>query len=142
MVHGSGPGPVVRLRRIATPPEPELLGLALGNLAVSQFASGRGAAADATLTEQLQVWRRAFEAPDLRLAEKLEGMAGQVQKGFGRRQWVIDLLREAVVIRQAQPVVVNCRSISRSELDHALGRISTTQKVPMVCPSSLSGTPT
>lgn len=100
---------VVRLRRIATPPEPELLGLALGNLAVSQFALGRGAAADAALTEQLQVWRRAFGPLDLRRAEKLEGMAEQVQKGFGRRQWVIDLLREAVAIRQAQPVVAGGR---------------------------------
>ena len=96
---------VVRLRRLATPPEPELLGMALGNLAVNQFALGDSAAADAALTEQLAAWRVAFGPQDLRRAEKFEGMAEWVLKGFGRRLWLIDLLREAVAIRQAQAVV-------------------------------------
>ncbi len=55
------------------------------------------------LKEQLDTWRAAFGKHDLRLAQKLEGQAEYVQKGFGRTRWVVELLQEAVEIRKANP---------------------------------------
>jgi esterase/lipase superfamily enzyme len=92
---------VVRIRRLAEPPEPELLALALGLAAPLLFAADRPEEADAHVREALDAYRRAFGAHDLRMAQQLEWQAALVQKGFGRMQWAVELLREAVAIREA-----------------------------------------
>lgn len=94
---------VVRIRKAARPVDHELLALALGVQATALFALDRSEQADAVLREQLESWRRAFGPRDLRLAQTLEQHAELVQKGFGRTRWVIELLREAIAIRDANP---------------------------------------
>jgi esterase/lipase superfamily enzyme len=94
---------VVRLRRHVSVLKPELLADALVTQGAVLFALQRPEEADAALSEHLALWRQVFAATDLRLAEKLEQNAEHVQKGFGRRVWVIELLREAVDIRQKHP---------------------------------------
>jgi esterase/lipase superfamily enzyme len=91
---------VVRIRRLARPPEHEQLALALGLNATLLFAADRSEESDAQLRESLDEYRRAFGPHDVRLAQKLEGQAELVQKGFGRTPWVIELLREAAAIRE------------------------------------------
>ncbi len=93
----------VRIRKAVRPVDQELLALALGNQAVILFALERQAEADLLLKEQLDTWRAAFGKSDLRLAQKLEGQAEFVQKGFGRTRWMVELLQEAVDIRKANP---------------------------------------
>lgn len=94
---------VVRIRRLTRPPEHELLALALGLDATLLFAADRGEESDAMLREALGEWRQSFGANDVRMAQKLELYAESVQKGFGRRAYVIELLREAVAIRAGDP---------------------------------------
>lgn len=94
---------LVRIRRAAKPLDYELLALALMTQATALFALGRSEEADEALREQLESWRDAFDARDLRLAQKLEGQAEYVQKGFGRTEWAIELLKEAVEIRNEHP---------------------------------------
>jgi tetratricopeptide (TPR) repeat protein len=94
---------LVRIRRAAKPLDYELLGLALGTQATALFALGRSEETDKALREQLASWRNAFPPEDLRLAQKLEGHAEYVQKGFGRTEWAIELLKEAVEIRKGYP---------------------------------------
>jgi esterase/lipase superfamily enzyme len=94
---------VVRVRRVAQPPDDELLALALGLNATLLFANDRSEESDAMLAESLDAWRRAFGPKDIRTAEKVEMQAELVQKGFGRTDWVVDLLREAADIREANP---------------------------------------
>lgn len=91
----------VRIRKAARPVDQELLALALGNQAVVLFALDRGADADLVLKEQLDVWRALYAKNDLRLAVKLEQQAQYVQKGFGRTRFVVELLQQAVDIRNA-----------------------------------------
>ncbi len=91
---------VVRIRRLAIPLDHELLALALGLNATLLFAADRSDESDAQLRESLDEYRRAFNPPDVRLAQKLEGQAEFVQGGFARTPWVIELLREAVAIRE------------------------------------------
>jgi esterase/lipase superfamily enzyme len=91
---------VVRIRKAARPVDHDLVALALGTHAVILFALDRGAEADETLREQLATWRKALDPNDIRLAQKLEAHAEYVQKGFGRRRWVIELLKEAIAIRE------------------------------------------
>lgn len=94
---------VVRLRQAAKPLDYELLALALGPQATALFALGRSEEADEALRQQLASWREAFGAKDLRLAQKLEGQAEYVQKGFGRTEWAIELLKGAIEIRNDHP---------------------------------------
>lgn len=94
---------LVRIRQAAKPLDYELLALALAQQATALFALGRSEEADEALREQLASWRKAFAAGDLRLAQKLEGQAEYVQKGFGRTEWAIELLKEAVKIRNRHP---------------------------------------
>jgi tetratricopeptide (TPR) repeat protein len=58
---------VVRIRKAATPPDEELLALALDTHATLLFAAERSAESDAALSESLDAWRRAFGPNDLRL---------------------------------------------------------------------------
>ncbi|MEP6739632.1 MAG: alpha/beta hydrolase [Caldimonas sp.] len=92
---------VVRIRRLDAAGDPELLAGALDLGATALFANDRIADADALFAGGLVAWRKAFSPPDVRLAEKLEGNAEFVQKGFGRTRYVIELLREAIAIRRA-----------------------------------------
>lgn len=94
---------LVRIRKAAKPLDYELLALALAQQATALFALGRSEEADEALREQLASWRKAFAAGDLRLAQKLEVQAEHVQKGFGRTEWAIELLKEAVKIRNRHP---------------------------------------
>jgi esterase/lipase superfamily enzyme len=94
---------VVRIRRLARPPEHEMLAMALGLNATLLFAADRSEESDAQLRESLEEYRLAFDKDDVRLAQKLEGQAELVQKGFGRTSWVIEMLRQAAAIREADP---------------------------------------
>lgn len=77
-----------------------LLAVALGTLAIALVGTDRADEADAVLLEQLGLWRQVLPADSLMLAAKLEDFALQVQKSLDRREFIIDLLREAVAIRQ------------------------------------------
>jgi len=94
---------VVRIRRAARPVDHELLALALGVQATALFALDKNEQADRALAEQLASWRTAFGPKDVRLAQKLEMQAEYVQKGFGRTRWAMELLKEAITIRDANP---------------------------------------
>ncbi len=94
---------VVRIRKAARPVDHELVALALGIQATALFNLDQTEQADTVLKEQLESWRKAFGPKDIRLAQKLEQHAELVQKGFGRTQWVIELLQEAIKIRDANP---------------------------------------
>lgn len=78
----------------------QLLALALGVLAIALVGTDRADEADAALHEQLVLWRQVLPADALLLAAKLESYALLVQQGFQRTEYVIELLREAVTIRQ------------------------------------------
>ena len=80
--------------------EAHLLAVALGVLAIAWVGTDRADKADAVLLEQLTLWRQVLPADSLMLAAKLESFATLVQTGFQRRDFVIELLREAVAIRQ------------------------------------------
>jgi len=91
----------LRIRRLASPSEDELLALALGIAAPLLFAADRFEEADAASREALDAYRRAFGPTDLRLAEQCEWQADLVQDGYGRAEWATELLREAVAVREA-----------------------------------------
>ena len=95
----------VRIRRNQRPVDYELLGMALGLQGTVLFALDRAADADRVFREQIDTFRRAYPANDLRLAQRLEAYAQYVQKGFGRPRYVIELLQEAIAIRNAHPGV-------------------------------------
>ncbi len=94
---------VVRIRRAARPPEPQLLAASLGMQARVLLACGRADEADAAFAQSMVVWLEAWAAQDLRLAPWLEAQAGELQRGSGRSQWAIELLREAVRWRAQHP---------------------------------------
>ncbi len=94
---------VVRIRRAGRPVEPQLLALALGTHAAVLFASGRSAEADEAHTQSLEAWHRAYAADDVELAPWLEAQADGVQRGWGRPQWAVGLLLEAVRLRALHP---------------------------------------
>jgi esterase/lipase superfamily enzyme len=94
---------VVRIRRAAQPVDYERLATALALDATFLFANDRFEDSDAMLTESLDAWARAYGPGDIRYAEKLEQQAEFVEKGFGRTDWVIELLRKAVDIRRLNP---------------------------------------
>lgn len=83
---------VVRVRRLARPPEPELLAGALLLEAIVRFALDQADDADAKLRESLAQYSVAFGADDLRYARQLELNAEQVQKGFARPTLVMEML--------------------------------------------------
>ena len=93
----------VRIRRAARPAEPHLLALSLGTQAMVLLACGRGDDADAAFAQSMLAWHQAFAAQDLRLAPWLEAQAGGLQRGSGRPQWAIELLREAARLRAQHP---------------------------------------
>jgi len=93
----------VRIRRAARPAEPHLLALSLGTQATVLLACGRGDDADAAFAQSMVAWHQAFAAQDLRLAPWLEAQAGELQRGSGRPQWAIELLREAARLRAQHP---------------------------------------
>ncbi|MDP3611879.1 MAG: alpha/beta hydrolase, partial [Rubrivivax sp.] len=78
----------------------QLLALALGVLAIALVGTDRADEADDVLHEQLVLWRQVLPTDALQLAAKLESYALLVQQGFQRTEYVIELLREAVAIRQ------------------------------------------
>lgn len=80
--------------------EAGLLAIALGGLSIALVGTDRADEADVALLEQLALWRQVLPADSFMLAAKLENFALLVQQGFQRRDFVIDLLREAVAIRQ------------------------------------------
>ncbi len=94
---------LVRIRKAAQPPEPEIEALALGFYAVALFAADRAEESDKALRDQLAAYRLAFDPPNIQLAQKLELQAEMVQNNFGRKAWAIDLLKEAVEIRLTHP---------------------------------------
>ncbi|OYY60775.1 MAG: hypothetical protein B7Y51_11275 [Burkholderiales bacterium 28-67-8] len=94
---------VVRVRLTARPLEPQLLALALGTHAAVLFGSGRSADADQAHTQSMEAWHRAYAADDVDLAPWLEAQADGVARGWGRPQWAIGLLREAVRLRALHP---------------------------------------
>jgi len=94
---------VVRIRRLADPADQELLALALDLNGTILFAVDRFEEADASFRESLLASRQAFAGHDLRLAQALENHAEGVQKGFGRTRYVVELLREAIALREAHP---------------------------------------
>ncbi len=94
---------VVRSRRSSRPAEPQLLALAYGTQAAVLFASGRSAEADEAHVRSVEAWGRAFAADDLGLAPWLEAQSAGVQRGWGRPQWAVELLREAVRLRALHP---------------------------------------
>ncbi len=94
---------VVRLRLAARPVEPPLLAFALGTHAAVLFASGRSADADVAHTQSVLAWHRAYPADDVDLAPWLEAQAGGVSRGWGRPQWAVGLLGEAVRLRALHP---------------------------------------
>ena len=94
---------VVALRKREIPAEPELVALALGVVAVAQFGVGKTADADRTFAEQMATYRTAFDAQDVRLAQKLELHATNFLAPNGKARAAMAALREALAIRQAQP---------------------------------------
>lgn len=94
---------VVRIRKAARPPEPELEALALNSYAVALFAADRAAESDRALSDSLAAYRRAFGPNDIQLAQKLESQAELVQNDMGRKSFAIELLKEAVAIRLTHP---------------------------------------
>lgn len=109
----------LRIRRLAAPPQDELLGLSLMIAAPMLFAAGRFEEADASAAESLEAHRRAFGQSDVRLAEQCEWQARLVQGGFGRAEWVGELLAEAVAVREADT------SSSRGKLAETLIGLAT-----------------
>ena len=93
----------VRIRRAARPPEPQLLAASLGMQARVLLACGRGDEADAAFAQSMAVWRETWAAQDLKLAPWLEAQASELQRGPGRPQWAIELLREAARWRAQHP---------------------------------------
>ena len=92
---------VVRIRKAARPAEPELEALALTSYAVALFAADRAAESDQAVRDSLAAYRRAFDPPNIQLAQKLESQAEFVQNNMGRKAWAIELLQEALAIRLA-----------------------------------------
>jgi Flp pilus assembly protein TadD len=66
---------VVRIRRIQRPVDYELLAMALGLQGTVLFALDRAADADRVFRAQIDTFRRAYPATDLRLAQRLEAYA-------------------------------------------------------------------
>lgn len=93
---------LVALRKAERPAEPELVALALGVLAVAQFGVGKAADADRSFSEQLALYRTAYPAHDVRLAQKLELHATGFLTPNAKHRAAIAALREALAIRSAQ----------------------------------------
>jgi len=94
---------LVRIRKAAQPPEPELLALALNQYAVALFANDRAAESDRAVADSLAAYRSAFSPTDIQLAQKLEAQAEFVQNNMGRKDLAIEMLKEAVDIRLRNP---------------------------------------
>ena len=96
---------VLRLRRRAQPVDSVLLGFALYEHAIITLANQMPAEADAAFREGLDAFRKAFGPNDVRLAQRLKAAAAFVgdPQGFNRPRSAIDLLSEAVAVRQRAP---------------------------------------
>ena len=81
--------------------QPELLALALGNQGLALFGAGRSAAAEKVFEEQLDIWRKAFGAKDLRFAAKLDLQAEHYYAPMGRHRRAVEQYQEALAIRDA-----------------------------------------
>jgi hypothetical protein len=118
---------VVRIRRAARPPEPQLLAWSLGLQATVLLACGRGDDADAAFTQSMLAWQQAFAPQDLRLAPWLEAQAAGLQRnGSGRPQWAIELLREAARLRAQHPEL-SCGRLAQTLEELAIHEMNLTQ---------------
>ena len=91
---------VVQRRQNERPVEPETLALAIGNKGVAQFAVGKAADAERTFQQQLAIYRTAFGADNIQLAQKLELQAQFIQVPYERWRSAVELYKEAAAIRK------------------------------------------
>ena len=93
----------VRIWRATLPVDEERLALALDTQATVLLALRRPADAEQALRAALDAWRRAYPPQDPRLVAILESQARAVGAALGRPLWQIELMQEALRIRQQTP---------------------------------------